>query len=437
MLLPVRQRFESHAIKDISGCIRRELHDSGLASRLRPGARVAIAVGSRGITGIAAIVREVADFWTAGGFRPFLVPAMGSHAGGTAEGQMDMLAHFGITEATMACPIVSSLDVVSPGRSGLGIEAFIGRDAWLSDGIFLIGRIKWHTSFAGPLESGLTKMAAIGLGKLDGAKTAHSYARRHGMDHVIRSVGEYLFDTGKFLGGLGILEDASHQTAKLEVLPVERLIAREEELLRMVKAWMPRIPVPAVDVLIVDQIGKNISGTGMDLKVVNRGVHGQYNPWPETPKVERIFIRSLSEESSGNAVGMGLADVIHDAVLERVDVHAGRLNAMTSGSLAAVRTPLHFSSDRECLDLVSATVGKLDRAEVTIAWIRNTMEMETLALSDNLRTQIAENAHLEITGAAFPLDYDIAGNLDVTLTGARADQEPKYSACAHMPGGGL
>jgi hypothetical protein len=311
----------------------------------------------------------------------------------------------------MGCPILSSLDVLSLGDSSLGVETFVSRDAWNADAIFLINRVKWHTSFAGPLESGLTKMAAIGLGKLEGAKTSHSHARTHGMDRVIRASGELIFGTGRVLGGLAVLEDANHETAQVAVLPAAQLIEREEELLRLVKSWMPRIPVPAVDILIVDEIGKNISGTGMDLKVVNRGAHGQYNPWPDTPRIERVFIRSLSPHSGGNAVGVGLADVVHDDVLPRVNLQVSGLNARTSGSLATVRIPLHFASDRECIDLLAATVGKLNPADVTIAWIHNTLELSDLALSENLRSEIEANPALEINGPAFPIEFDEAGNL--------------------------
>jgi len=411
MLLPVRQNFPGRALPDVTGAVRRELDASGIAAALAPGSRVAIGVGSRGVANIGEIVRAVIEFFRTNGFRPFIFPAMGSHGGGTAEGQAATLAHYGIAEATMGCPVVSSLDVLSLGESNLAVETFVSRDAWNAEGIFLINRIKWHTSFAGPLESGLTKMAAIGLGKLEGAKTSHSHARSLGMDRVIRSSGELIFRTGKVLGGLAILEDSTHETAQVAVLPAAQLIEREEELLRLVKSWMPRIPVPAVDILIVDEIGKNISGTGMDLKVVNRGVHGEYNPWPNTPRVERIFIRSLSPHSGGNAVGVGLADVVHDDVLPRVNLQVSGLNARTSGSLATVRIPLHFPSDRECIDLLTATVGKLNPAEVTIAWIHNTLELGAIALSENLRGEIDANPDLEITGPAFPREFDEAGNL--------------------------
>jgi hypothetical protein len=368
-------------------------------------------VGSRGISNIALIARSVVDFFSGHGLRPFLFPAMGSHGAANAPGQAKVLARYGIDESTMGCPVVSSFDVVSLGRTEAGIEVFAGKDAWESDGIFVINRVKWHTSFAGALESGVSKMLALGIGKIQGAESCHGHARRLGMEPVIRSVAGHLLASGRILGGLGILEDACHHTAQVTALPAGSLIEQEVELLRLAKSWMGKIPVPVLDVLIVDEIGKNISGTGMDLKVVNRGVHGQYNPWPDTPRVERIFIRNLSELSYGNGVGIGLADVIHDRVLDRIDVNAGRINARTSGSLAAVRTPLHFPSDRECIDLLTATVGKFKVEDVTMGWIRNTLELEMVALSENLAGEIEQSALLEVAGPPFTLDFDRNGNL--------------------------
>ncbi len=412
MLLPVRQHFPHRTLPDVSGAVRAELEASGLAQTLRPGARVAIGAGSRGISNIAEIVRAVVDYFTAHGMKPFLFPAMGSHGAGTPEGQASVLAHYGIDEANMGCPVATTFDVVTVGRTELGIEAYAGKDAWASDGIFLVSRVKWHTSFAGNIESGVAKMLAIGLGKLAGAKSVHAHARTHGMEAAIRSVAKLLIGTGKILGGLGILEDAYHATAQVSVLRAAGLLEREEELLRTTKSWMVRIPAPRVDVLIIDEIGKNISGTGMDLKIVNRATTGQYNPWPEEPKIERIFVRDLSPLSYGNAVGIVAADVIHDRLLPKVDVNAGRVNAVTSGSLALVRTPLHFPSDRECLELAAATVGKFDPAEVTVAWIRNTLELGRLALSENLRGEIGKNPELEILGPAFEMEFDENGNLE-------------------------
>jgi hypothetical protein len=407
-MVPVRQRLTRRKLDDIAGAVRREI--ASVEWKLAPGARVAIGVGSRGILNLAEIVRAAVGAFRAAGFRPFVFPAMGSHGAATAAGQAKVLAHYGVDEAGMGCPVESSFDVISLGRTADGIETFAGKDAWESDGIFLINRVKWHTSFEGSIESGVAKMLAIGLGKIEAARTCHGHARSLGMTNVIRSVAARLIKTGKILGGLAVLEDACHDTAQVTALVAADMIEREVELLSLTKSWMGKIPVPALDILIVDEIGKNISGTGMDLKVVNRGVHGQYNLWPNTPAVQRIFIRSLSELSYGNGVGIGLADVIHDRVLERIDVNAGRINAMTSGSLAAVRTPLHFASDRECMELLMATVGKFDDAEITIGRIRNTLELGTVWLSENLAGEIAKNPALEAAGSAVEFAFDAGGN---------------------------
>jgi len=367
--------------------------------------------GGAGVANLAPVVRGVVDYFRAAGHRPFLFPAMGSHGAGTAAGQAAVLAHYGIDESTMGCPVVSTFDVVSLGRTERGVEAFAGREAWESDAIFLVARVKWHTSFAGTIESGVCKMMAIGLGKREGAKSVHAHGRNMGMDVAIRSVAAHIIVSGKLLGALAILEDAFHDTALLAALPAQGLIEREVELLALVKAWMVKIPVAALDVLIVDEIGKNISGTGMDLKIVNRAVTGQINLWPDTTRIERIFVRDLSPMSSGNATGIGVADVLHSRMIPKIDVNAGRVNAATSGSLALVKTPLHYPTDRECFELVASTVGKFDENDLRIAWIRNTLDLEQLALSENLLPEIERNPALEITGPPFELTFDAAGEL--------------------------
>src|SRR5437868_8613491 len=308
-LLPVRQRFPDHALADVAGEVQRQLSTSGFRARVKPGARIALGVGSRGIANIATIVRSVVDYWKSQSCQPFIFPAMGSHGAATAAGQADVLAHYGIHEATMGCPVISHLDVVSLGKTDDGIEAFMDGNAFTSDGVVLIGRVKWHTDFAGKIESGLFKMMAIGLGKFAGAQRYHTYAYTLGLEHVIRSIGRQVLKSGKILGGLAILEDAYHHTGKLDAVPVEAMEQREEENLALVKTWMPKIPFD-LDILILDEIGKNISGAGMDTKVANRGVNGEYNPWPGIPKFERIFVRNLSELTYNSAIGMGMADVV-------------------------------------------------------------------------------------------------------------------------------
>jgi hypothetical protein len=348
--------------------------------------------------------------------RPFIFPAMGSHGAASAAGQADVLAHYGIIEETMGCPVVSQLEVVSLGKTADGIEAFMDKMAYGADGVMLVNRVKWHTDFAGKIESGLFKMMAIGLGKFAGAQRYHSYAYRLGLEHVIRSVGRQVLKSGKILGGLAILEDAQHNTAKLDAVPVEVMEQREEENQALVKSWMARLPTD-LDILILDEIGKNISGAGMDTKVVNRGVNGEYNPWDTAPRFNRIFVRNLSELTYNSAVGLGMADVVTDRLVNRTDWAPTVINSLTANTPAAIRTPVHFPTDRECLERFAPTVGKLDLSEVTYGWIRNTMELGRMALSENLLPKIEGNPHLEVE-AHIDFEFDGENNLISPFTPA-------------------
>jgi len=408
-LLVVRQKFPDRKIVDVPATVRAQLGTSGFAGRLQPGARVAIGVGSRGIHNIATIVYQVVQYWKGQGMQPLLFPAMGSHGAANAAGQAEVLASYGITEASMGCPLISQLEVVSLGKTSDGIEAFMDKVAWDADGVMLVGRVKWHTDFAGKIESGLFKMMAIGLGKFAGAQRYHSYAYHVGLEHVIRSVGRQVLKSGKILGGLAILEDAYHNTAKIDAVPVEAMEAREEENLALVKSWMATIPMD-LDILIMDEIGKNISGAGMDTKVANRGVQGQYNPWPNTPKFQRIFVRNLSEHTYNSSVGMGMADVVTERLVKRIDWEPTWINSLTANTPAAIRTPIHFPTDRECLERIAPTVGRLALDEVTYGWIRNTMELTRLAVSENVRGEVEKNAMLEIE-ATIECEFDGAANL--------------------------
>jgi hypothetical protein len=408
-LLVVRQKFPDRKIADVPAAVRSQLGASGFAGRLKPGARVAIGVGSRGIHNIATIVYQVVQYWKGQGMQPLLFPAMGSHGAANAAGQAEVLASYGITEASMGCPLVSQLEVVSLGKTSDGIEAFMDKVAYDADGVMLVGRVKWHTDFAGKIESGLFKMMAIGLGKFAGAQRYHAYAYHVGLEHVIRSVGRQVLQSGKILGGLAILEDAYHNTAKIDAVPVEVMEAREEENLALVKSWMATIPMD-LDILIMDEIGKNISGAGMDTKVANRGVQGQYNPWPDTPQFQRIFVRNLSEHTYNSAVGMGMADVVTERLVKRIDWAPTWINSLTANTPAAIRTPIHFATDRECLERIAPTVGRLALDEVTYGWIRNTMELTRLAVSENVRGEVEKNAKLEIEGTV-DCEFDGAGDL--------------------------
>jgi hypothetical protein len=409
--LLVRQHFTSHKLADIEGEVRRQLEAAGFAARLKPGSSVAIGCGSRGIANIARIVGAAAAWWRDQGMKPFIFPAMGSHGAGTAKGQAEVLAKYGITEAAMGCPVKSSLAVVDTGRTPEGIQTYVDRHAYRAGGIMLCGRVKWHTDFAGKIESGLYKMMAIGVGKLAGAQSYHSWAYRMGMENMIRSVGRQVLATGKVLGGLAILEDGNHDTARVEAVRVEDMERREEELLALVKTWMPRIPLKALDFLIVNQIGKMFSGAGMDPKVINRSVIGQYNPWPDAPQIERVFLRDLHPKSYGNAVGIGMADVMHARILKKMKRKPTYLNSLTACTPAAIRIPVNFSTDRACIDELWRTVGKEDPMALTFGWIRNSQDLTLMAFSQNLEGEIRANPNLEILGPARPLEFDEKGDL--------------------------
>jgi hypothetical protein len=340
---------------------------------------------------------------------PFIFPAMGSHGAATAEGQADVLAHFGITEQSMGCPVVSRPDVVLLGGTEDGIDVFMDAAAHGADAVMIVARVKWHTTFDGRLESGLMKMSAIGLGKFAGAQKYHTHARRLGLEHVIRTVGRRVLASGKVIGGLAIVEDAHHNTASLDAVPADCMERRDEENLALAKSWMPGLPCD-LDVLIVDQMGKNISGTGMDAKVVNRGPSGEYNAWPGLPSIQRIFVRELDPQTHGNAMGIGMADVTTERLVRQIDWEPTRVNALSSSIPSRIRVPAHFASDRECLDWVAATAGRLDPADVTYGWIRNTLELGRLAISPNLRDQIHQQPNVEIEGE-IDVRWDASNNL--------------------------
>jgi hypothetical protein len=401
----IRQTFESRRVADIPTAVHETLNAAGLAANLKPGAEVAIGVGSRGIANLDIIVRAVVDWWKTQGFRPFLFPAMGSHGAGTAAGQAAVLAKYGLTEESIGCPVRSSLAVIELGTTPDGIPVVMDRVASQAAGVMLCGRVKWHTDFAGALESGLFKMMAIGLGKFAGAKRYHTHGYNLGMEAVIRSVGRQVLASGRILGGLAILEDANHDTAHLEAVPAANMEQREEELLALVKTWMPRLPAD-LDVLMVNELGKNFSGAGLDTKIVNRHVEGPLNPWPDVPRVGRIFVRDLSPLSYGNATGIGMADVIHRRMLKKIKRQATYVNALTSAKPGAIRTPIYFKSDRECLSVASETVGRFDPLDVRIGWIANTLDLRHMAFSANLHSELAANPRTEILTEPRPLDFD-------------------------------
>lgn len=408
-LVSVRQNFPSRALADVAGTVYQQLADAKLEAGLRPGARIALGAGSRGISNTDVIVNTALRYFRDQGFDPFVVPAMGSHGAATAEGQRKVLEHYGITDS-----VVSSTEVVPLGRTEEGIEVAIDRVAAESDGIVLINRIKWHTTFEAPVESGLVKMAAIGLGKLYGAQEYHRHIVRHGFEKIIRSVGRHVLASGHILGGIGILEDAHHQTAEIVAIPAARIEEQEMELLARVKSWMAKLPFAEIDILIVDEIGKHIAGVGMDSKVINRHPYGAVNPWSWLPRIYRVYARTVSPKSLGNANGLGMADMISERLYQAIDWEATRVNALTANNLPAIRTPLRAASDREALEILADAVGRRNVSDVTCVWIKNTLELAEFRATVNLPLD-----GLEVLSEPEDWQFDAEGNLAPTrLVGA-------------------
>jgi hypothetical protein len=409
-LIEIRRHFPDRSLPDVYRAVRQEMDSAAWVSAVPSGSRIAVGVGSRGIANIDTIVRAVVDSWLGRGVKPFIIPVMGSHGGGTAQGQREVLAHYGITEQSMGAPVVSSLDVVQVGETPQGIAVSMDKEAWEADGVMLCSRVKWHTGFDGRIESGVHKMMAIGLGKWEGARRYHMWAVRLGLEQVIREVGKVMLATGRMLGGLAILEDANHSSAEVHALGAANMLSREEQLLARVKRWKADIPFEAFDLLIVDEIGKNISGSGMDTKVINRSSLGR-NCWPGLPRIERIYARSLTPHGGGNAVGIGLCDIVHDRLFDAVDFGKTWINSFTASSTVACMCPPHFPTDRECLERILATCGRADMSECSVVWIRNTMELAQMRVSENLFDRLRKDPTVEAIGEAGPISFDLTGQI--------------------------
>jgi hypothetical protein len=372
---------------------------------------VALAVGSRGIDRIVEVVRAVVDAVRARHGLPFILPAMGSHGGATAEGQAGVLEALGISEPTVGAPIQSSLDVVSIGRSPGGVEVFISRDAASADAVVLINRVKPHTDFEGAIGSGLLKIAAIGLGKSQGAFECHRAAVRLGHEAVIREVAALVLSKLPVRFGVALLEDARHQLARIEVLSTAEIAAREPVLLEEARRWMPSLPFAEIDVLIVDEIGKNISGAGMDPHVIGRGVDGLPRKHRHST-IRAIYARGLTPESHGNAIGLGLADVVSEPLVAGMDPRATYTNALSAMVPAMVRVPMHFATDVECLRAALRVAGVDDPARARVLQIRNTLELGTFTASQTFAQEIAGRPDLRVLDGPSPWKLDDQGNFD-------------------------
>ncbi|MDZ4817468.1 MAG: lactate racemase domain-containing protein [Planctomycetota bacterium] len=407
----VRQTFDRPHVLDIAATVDAELDKLKLAQNVLPGQSVAITAGSRGITNVRLILKCIVEHFQQLGAKPFLVPAMGSHGGGTAEGQLEVLATYGITEEYCECPIRASMETVIVCQTAEGFPVHFDKFASQADHVFVCGRVKPHTDFTGEIQSGLMKMLLIGLGKHEGAKIYHRAIHDHNFSYIVQSVANRVLSECHIVGGLAILENGYDETALLEgVLPAQ-FESREKELLKLAAAWLPRLPARQIDLLVVDQIGKNLSGTGMDTNIIGRK-HNDHEAAPdEWPKVRRIAVRSLTEETHGNASGIGIAEFCRTAVLRQMDKRKTWMNGLTSGHISCVMTPLDFETDRELWEAALPTIGLTEPPNAKILWIKNTLELTEVECSAAFWDAFQERPDLEILTPRRDLPWDSDGNL--------------------------
>jgi hypothetical protein len=412
----VRQRLDGEKIADggVGDAVAAALAAPGTADRIQPGQRVAVTAGSRGIDRVAEVLAAVVAGVRARGGEPFIVPAMGSHAGATAESQVELLHHYGVTEAAMGCPIRSSMDVVQLGTVEDGVPVWFDRISFEeADAVIPVGRVKAHTDFRGPIESGLCKMMAIGLGKQRGADTLHarSFAA---FRHLVPAAAEQMMRSVNIPFGVALVENGYSKLAVVEAVPHERILAREPELLVEAKARMARLAGDRIDVLLLDLFGKNISGAGADPNVTARDVTGLLSTpeEPLRPNVQRVVVRDLTPETEGNAAGIGYLDFVLQRAADKVDRTKTYMNQVTSKMPAGGRLPIVADSDRQAIALAIASAIDTPPERARIARIPSTKDLEYLWVSEPLLADLLALGAAEQAGDLRPIAFDADGMLD-------------------------
>ncbi|PZE22740.1 lactate racemase domain-containing protein [Paenibacillus xerothermodurans] len=405
----IRQKFTGPSITDIAGAVASEFARTHMSGVIQPGMRIAVTAGSRGVANIAEITKSVCDEVKKLGGRPFIVPSMGSHGGATAEGQIEVLHSLGITEAYCQAPIISSMEVAEIGATDDGIPVYMDRHAFESDGVILINRIKLHTDFKSNIESGIMKMATIGLGKHKQALMLHTYGI-HGIRDVMPQAARVVLRSGKIICGIGLVENALERTAIMESIPPHLIEIREQQLLKQSAALMPKLPAEDIDFLIVDEIGKNYSGTGMDTNIIGRiRIPGVQEP--AAPRIKYILARDLSEASHGNALGIGLADLTTRRLFDKVDFPTMNENVITSTFLTRAAVPIVLDNDRLAIAAALRSNWGVSSEDARIVHIANTLHLEQLSVSDAVLSDLQRDASIEILGKAEEMKFDAHDNL--------------------------
>ncbi len=414
-MLELKQHYPASPRLEFSSLLREQFAKSGVASKITPGMKIAVGVGSRGISNLAEIVKAVLGILQDAGAKPFIMPAMGSHGGATPQGQESVLAEYGVTRQTMGVPFETSMEVRPIGTTPDGREVVLGVPAIESGGIVVINRVKPHTDFQGELGSGLQKMLTIGFGKQVGAANAHKAASRLGHEVVIRETAKVILSAAPVLCGVAILEDQHHQTADIQVIPAADIVKQEGKLLKKARSLMARLPFDEIDLLIVDRIGKEISGSGMDTNIINRGVLGYIGSlMPDSsvkPQIFRIFVRDLTAATKGNGVGIGLADFTTSRAVKALNLQYTYMNAVTSLGLAPAKIPIYFESDREALENAFASLVSSSPDKLRIARIRDTLSLDRMLISEAFAEQARAQPDVTLSGAAKEMEFDASGNL--------------------------
>jgi hypothetical protein len=409
-MIPIRQTFHTSSLPDIPTEVAAEI------ARIRPeriiaaGQQVAITVGSRGIANLSVVIAEIIRQLRNIGAQPFIVPAMGSHGGATAEGQKKILAHYGISAKAMGVPVKSSMEVVQVSTTEDGIPVYLDKNAAGADHVVVVNRVKPHTDFQAAIESGLVKMMAIGLGKQKGADRYHNAIVRLGHYRVLVSVAREILKYGKVAFGIALVENQREETEIIRAIAAADIEKTEKELLIKAKQLFPTIPLNPIDLLIVDWMGKEISGTGMDQNVIGRSVIPYHNPLSQ-PVIMRIFVRDLSSASGGNATAIGNADFTTRRLVDKIDHHATYMNAITSSCPEAVRIPIYFDSDREAIEAALKTVGEVAPEEARVVHIASTLHLEKMNISQALLREAENMERISVTGPPRPMKFDDHGNL--------------------------
>ena len=406
----VSRQFAQPEVEDPAAVIAQAIRTSHLAGRVLAGGRIAITVGSRGIAGLAAMVHAAVETLRSLGFQPFVVAAMGSHGGGTPEGQRALMAEMGVDEKTVGCPVRCEMETVVLGTNSFGHPIHFDQNAFDADGIILLNRVKPHTSFTGSYESGLLKMLTIGLGKREGAAQVHKLGLP-GLKKMLPEVGALLLKRTPVALGIAILENAFEHTARIVAVEPEDLLAVEPRLLDEARELMGRLPFDQIDVLIVGELGKNYSGTGLDPNVIGRQ---RVETMPDLPRpvITRLAVLDLSVETRGNALGIGLADLTTDRLVRAIDPVPMRVNSLTSNFLTRARVPLSLPTDRDVICSCLETCWKIDPQSARLVIVPNTLELTTLWVTRPLAAEVEGHPELHFETDFQPMPLNSAGDLE-------------------------